>query len=164
VQAQPHAFALNPAGAGEAPWDFQTSAGMKQYIAATAPLAVPYDGVEAGLTTFLRDIAARAKTFGLDIVLKIADDAGIIRSLTSEFGCLTLENIQEAAQVYMVLENRARQASNMLSTLLMASITGTMAARLSNRKQSYTLRTLAAGAVPQIMEISGACMLAELIS
>lgn len=160
----PPAFSLNPAGTGNEPWNFQSSTGMKLYIAASAPLATTYDGVEEGLTAFLRELATRAKSFGLDIALRIPDNDGILRDLTREHGCLTLANVQAAAQVYLPLENRAHQASSVLSTLIMASITAPLAARLAHSSPKYTLVAAAAvGIVPQVMEVAGACMLYELI-
>ena len=75
-------FAISPAGAGNAPWDFSSSTGLKLYLAVVAPFSTPFDGNEETLNDFLRRIWNRAKSFGLVEILRVADKDGIARDLT----------------------------------------------------------------------------------
>ena len=159
-QQQPGAaFAVNPGGNGNLPWDFQSSAGIKLYSCATAPFDPLYDGEEDKLNAFLRKIKGRAKIYGFDIVLMVPDANGNVRDLTREHGCLTINDVKNAAIVYLSQQQRAHQASSVLGTLMTNSMTPRLIDRLYHRKQDY-LVNIPGQADPKE---DGPCMLLSLI-
>jgi hypothetical protein len=97
AQAAAVPFAVNPAGGGNAAWDFTTGSGLKIFLASTAAFDVLFDGDQASLTSFLSKIWLRAESFGWTTNLLVNDDDAAHRSLTREHGCLNLANMRAAA-------------------------------------------------------------------
>ncbi|CAB9508242.1 unknown protein [Seminavis robusta] len=167
VQAVP--YAVTPAGAGNDAWDFTSSTGLKIFMASTAPLPVLYDGKEFGLRDFLRKILQRAESYGWTAIFMVPDGTGTVKNMTTQYGSLTLANVQAHAITYLRLPRREQQASACLRKLIMGSITPKLANRLSSRSNNYNVNIAAvpapgvAAAAPDIKE-DGTCMLFELIS
>ncbi|CAB9526634.1 unknown protein [Seminavis robusta] len=162
-------FAVTPAGAGDAAWDFTSSTGLKIFVASTAPFAASYDGNESELRDFLRKILQRAQTYGWTQIFFIADDAGVVRNLTKEHGCLTLANVQTAAIANLRGTGRPHQATECLRQLIVGSVSAAIADKLYHRRANYTINAAAAAgegeAIPApIMKEDGTCMLYELIT
>ncbi|CAB9519769.1 unknown protein [Seminavis robusta] len=161
-------FAVTPAGAGNAAWDFTSSTGLKIFIASTAPFSHPYDGKEAFLKDFLRKIYQRAESYGWSTILIVADASGEQRNITTQHGCLKLTDVQTHAITYLRLTGREHQASACLRKLILGSITPKLADRLTTRSKGYTVDASAAvapGVNPNapVMKEDGTCMLFELI-
>ena len=162
-------FAIIPAGGGNDPINMHTQLGTKIFLSYTEAFKELFNGEQAKLNDFNRQLYNRAETFGLEMVLFITDNSGQVRNMTREHGCLTLENVRAAAIVNLQAEGRAHQASEMLRKLIQASITAKLSARLHHRKDNYTVDVAAAAAAgqpanPPIMKEDGACMLFELNS
>jgi hypothetical protein len=162
VPAPPVVFAVNPAGVGNAPWDFQTSQGMKVFHAVTTPLDPRYDGTEVNLIDFLTRIWSRAKAYGFTSILTVLDSRNTPRDMTREWGCLQTEDMKRAAVIYLNQQERPHQASQMLLMLILASVDARIISRLYHRKLQYTVDIAAPGALP-ILKEDGPCMLFELI-
>jgi hypothetical protein len=156
------AFAINPAGVGNAPWDFQSSQGLRVYSAVTTPIEPAFDGSEAKLVHFLMKIWSRAQAYGFLSILQVLDDQNVVRDLTREWGCLTTGNVQAAAIDYLRLQERSHQASEMLRVLILASVEGRIVSRLLHRKDQFTVDIALPNAVAELKE-DGPCMLFELI-
>jgi hypothetical protein len=166
AQANPVPYSDTPSGSGNDPWDFTSSNGMKMYLAATAPLTTIYDGQEEGLIAFLHSIAARGKAFGWTNVLKVNDKDGVPRNMTTEYGCITRENVKGTAEAFMQARGRDRQASQCIQQMLEVSISKELLNKLKYRKEYYTLNVQpqnANGLVEENVEV-GTMMLFELIS
>ncbi|CAB9508478.1 unknown protein [Seminavis robusta] len=166
--APPVPFAVNPAGAGNAPWDFTSPTGLKIFIASTTPLSVTYDGKEDTLRDFLRKIYQRAESYGWTGILMVLDTSGTLRNITTHHGCITLANVQAHATTYLRLEQREHQASVCLRKLIIGSITPKLADRLATRSDRYIINAAAAAQPGQpapapIMIEDGTCMLHEII-
>eukprot|EP00797_Seminavis_robusta_P026615 Sro487_g152930.1 n/a (451) ;mRNA; f:41328-42680 len=164
----PVPFSITPAGAGNTPWDFTSANGIKIFMASTAPLSVAYDGNENGLRDFLRKIFQRAESFGWVAILMVNDANGVSRDITTQHGCLKLEDVQAHAITYLRLQQREHQASACLRKLLLGSLVPKLADRLSTRSENYTVNAAAAAQQNQpapapIMKEDGTCMLFELI-
>ncbi|CAB9529946.1 hypothetical protein SEMRO_2684_G334560.1 [Seminavis robusta] len=80
------AFAVTPAGTGNAAWDFTSGTGLKIFIVATSPFTPQYDGKEATLRDFLRKVRNRAEAFGWTGILMVIDANGTPRNITLEYG------------------------------------------------------------------------------
>jgi hypothetical protein len=160
----PAPFAVNPAGgAANVPWDFQTSHGLKLYMAVTTPIDPIFDGAVVHMNDFLRVIYNRADAYGFTAILMVADSNGVVRNLTREYGTLTTADVKAAAIVYLRQENRSHQAAEMLRMLILASVQARIVDRLFHRKAGYRVDIALPGAVPDVRE-DGPCMLLELIS
>jgi hypothetical protein len=157
-------FAINPAGgAGNAPWDLQSGYGLRLFLAVTAPIDPIFDGAVINLNDFLRKVWNRAESFGFTSILMIADSTGVIRNLTREFGCLSVENVKTAAVMYLRTETRNHQAAEMLRMLIQASIQPRLLDRLFHRRANYAVDIAVPGGVADLRD-DGPCMLLELIS
>jgi hypothetical protein len=161
-QPQQPAFARNPGGQGNLPWDFSTSQGIKVYQAATAPFLPAYDGEGDKLPELLRKVRARTQEYGFHSILLVNDNGGTPRDLSREHGCITIANVQTKARGYLGQEQRDFQASGMLFTLVMNSVTPRLAGRLEHRSSDYNLDMAAAGAAPDV-HADGPCLLHSLI-
>lgn len=162
--AAPVAFALTPAGAGNVPWNFQTTQGTRMYTSATEPIDPRYDGTVLKLNGFLRQVSSRVETFGFTSILVVPDSEGVNRDLTREAGCLTMDNVRDKALLYLRLEERDRQASELLRLLIVNSMDTATADRLFHRRDNYTINVAAAVADPPDMRVDGPCMLKDLIA
>ncbi|CAB9515892.1 hypothetical protein SEMRO_745_G196340.1 [Seminavis robusta] len=160
-------FAVTPAGAGDAAWDFTSSTGLKIFVASIAPFAGLYDGNESELRDVLRKILQRAQTYGWMQIFFIANDAGVVRNLATEHGCLTLATIQTAAITNLRGTGRPHQATECLRQLIIGSVSAAIADKLYHHRANYTVNAAAAAgegeAVPApTMKEDGTCMLYEL--
>ncbi|CAB9517450.1 hypothetical protein SEMRO_857_G211730.1 [Seminavis robusta] len=93
----PVAFAINPAGAGNLPWDFTSVTGLKIFIASTTPFKVLYDGNQTGLRDFLRKIFQRAESYGWTTILMVNNTRGVSKNITTQHGSLTVANPSQPA-------------------------------------------------------------------
>jgi hypothetical protein len=157
-------FAVNPAGgAVNVPWDFQSSQGLRLYTAVTAAIEPVFDGAVDNMNDFLRRIWNRAEAYGFTSILRVADNHGVARNLTREYGTLTTANMHTAAVVYLRLENRSHQAAEMLRMLILASIQARIVDRLFHRREGYLVDIALPGAAAPDVREDGPCMLHELI-
>ena len=161
-QQQQPVFAKNPGGQGNQPWDFTTSQGIKLYQAATAPFQPAYDGEEDKLPDLLRKIRARTQQYSFHSILVVTDSSAVPRDMSREHGCLTLADVQTKARGYLGQAQRDFQASGMLYTLIMDSVTPRFAGRLEHRTSEYVLDMAAQGAPPDV-HADGPCLLLALI-
>jgi len=155
-------FALSPAGAGNTPWDFQSSQGMKLYLAVTAPLVPLFNGDNGTLNAFLRQIWGRAESFGFTNILQVPDDNGRLRDLTREYGCLNMTNVQNRAIQYLRVPQREQQAADMLRKLIVNSMEPRVTDRMHHRRVNYTVDIALPGDPPDSRQ-DGPCMLKDLI-
>ncbi|CAB9531199.1 hypothetical protein SEMRO_3320_G346710.1 [Seminavis robusta] len=163
----PVAFAINPAGAGNQPWDFTSATGLKIFIASTTPFKILYDGNQTGLRDFLRKIFQRAESYGWTTILMINNSQGVSKNITTQHGSLTVANVRAHAITYLRQQQREHQASACLRKLI-ASITPKLANRLTTRVDNYLVNIAqpAADGAPEpdpIIKEDGTCMLFELI-
>jgi hypothetical protein len=158
----PAVFAVNPAGAGNGPWDFQTSQGLRVFTTVTSPVEPQFDGTEARLKHFLTKVWERASSYGFTGILLVRDDHNETRNLTKEWGCISNANLKAAAVVYLRLPERFHQASQMMVRLIFASVDDRILARLQHREGQYAVDIALPGAAADIKE-DGPCMLYELI-
>ena len=113
------AFALNPAAAIVGFIDYTTLEGWKLYRYATKKLDDElFDCKADGLYQFLQSLGNRASEFGWD-----NDADGIILCyLVNEYRQITMEQIREIDETYIITADRKAQDSNMLYQCLMGSI------------------------------------------
>ena len=135
-------FALAPALATDGVLDYTDAGTKKLYNRATAPLSEEnYDLSAADLTTFLGDVDTRAKEFGWEAILKIPEDIGvedpILRTLTTEYGKISLAQVEEHVESYIEDEGRSAQNSFMLYNCLWSSVTTAAKRKLNLQRDKY---------------------------
>ena len=132
------AFALAPALAQQGILDFNDVGDKKLYHKAIAPLSEDlYDLSATDLTVFLYQVDDRAVEYGWEGILSIPEDVNVpppnnnLRMLTTQYGQITLTQIEEHADTYINAQDRDAQNSFMLYSCLMNSL---------NKKAQATVR------------------------
>jgi hypothetical protein len=125
------------------PWNFTTGDGLKLFQAATKAIEDKFDGDMEKLQYFLDAIQERANTYGMDGVLRInigTAAAPEFRNLTTEYGSITDAQMRAHAIVYQRLDERDRQCSAILVSLISASITPELLDELKQKDYSVTVQ------------------------
>ena len=123
-------FSLTPARSIRGIIDYSTSSGRKLYEKATAKLEEDlFDCNAEDFYSFLKALKDRSREFGWDErgvgILSIPDDPidpNEFKSLITQHGEISMENIKEFEESYITGQNRAAQDSAQLYRCLMASI------------------------------------------
>jgi hypothetical protein len=115
-------FSLTPGLANPtAPWNYNSSEGIKLYFNAVAALSLKYKGDERSLKVFLSGLTAKARQFG---IMEMTDSAGVQRNLLKHYTLLTLADVQKHGVTYTSKESRSSQASSQLASCIMSSLDG----------------------------------------
>jgi hypothetical protein len=141
----------------QTPWDYTTSAGIKLYQNATAPTSPIFDGAQTALKLFLHSIGRRGKDYGWQSSLFTIPDQKTPptnRDLLTQYGVLTIANVQAHASTYINVDNRAKQSAVQLAACIHASVTSSISLKLILRAAEYTINGVE----------DGTCMLKTLIS
>lgn len=150
-------FALAPALVDNGIIDYATPEGVKLYKSATQALPKEFDCRIEGLKIFLSQLKDRAREYGWTPILEIPIDAAQphanLRSLLTEYGRISLQQVQEHAETYVLANSRAAQDSMQLYQCIMKSLTEKGVSRIMLRSEDYTI-----GDIP-----SGACLLKVII-
>ncbi|CAB9531510.1 unknown protein [Seminavis robusta] len=159
-------FSMAPGGGDQTKaWDFASDKGMKFYSQATKASDIKYDGSSEKLHQFLNFIKVRASTFGMMIVLdKVAVDNNKTRSVITEYGSISHEQMKTHAETYQAEDNRKRQASGMLVTLISNSVLPDVFDELMQREDKYTVKVTPTGTTNAVAREDGAMMLYQLIA
>ncbi len=156
-------FSDDPGGARDAVHDFTKGHGQKLWGSATTGLTTPYNGSPEGMYIFLGKMNKHAKNFGFESVLDITAGA-VTHHMTTEFGTLTTELVNDHGRTFMNVEGRERQNANILRTWIENSLDETTMMRLQQHKANYVLSFPGANANdPVIKRESGPSMLFQLI-
>ena len=129
-------------GAVTTPWDHTKGDGLKLFVAATASLDIKFDGKPETLQHFLDAIQFRAETHGLDVVLAVETGTSTnpdIKLITTQHGSTTEAQVIAHAMVHQALDDRRRQASRTLITLISRSIEPELMDELKQRKDDCTV-------------------------
>jgi hypothetical protein len=101
-------FALAPALVDNNVIDYSQATGQKLYKSAIEALQDPYDGQEADLKVFLKQLETRAQMLGWTFILDVPRDLNApddtINILTG-YGCLTMEQVRAHAATYINAQN-----------------------------------------------------------
>jgi hypothetical protein len=151
-------FALTPGLLNEAlPWDYGTTAGLKLFFASTKGLEPKFNGAQTGLKVFLRALTVKAQNFGWDaMILSIPDGlpVPVNRDLLTQYGLLSIANVQARAATWLGNNSRAAQASRQLAQCITNSLGDAITMKLLLRASEYTVTGVE----------DGPCMLKTLIS
>ena len=123
-------FALSPAKATHGVLDYATSEGSKIFRAATAPLPYLFDCTAGNTMLFLQVVSERAALMDWDAQLLVEDDDGTPRSLLTEYGMLSIENVRAKATTYVGTQTRDAQNAAQIHQCIMASLTNEGRTRL----------------------------------
>ena len=113
-------FALAPGRANNAVLDYTTSEGIKLYGKAVAPLDPKYDLQSGGLFTFLQKVRNRAIEQDWEAILRIsvppaaliAGQAAPTYNLVTEYGRMTMANVDASSRTYAFLESKCAELSS----------------------------------------------------
>lgn len=153
--AQP--FALTPALAYNDAIDYSTSHGAKLYKMATEPLRTEkFDVDPKSVKMFLSALKDRARSMGWTTILEIPEDAELdlhskLRSLITQYGQITLEQIRAHANVYIAQQARCAQDSMQLYHCLMNSLSKTGLNKVTVWEEDYTIGQLPSG--PMLLKV-----------
>jgi len=106
--------------------NYETTEGLKLFKNATAELKSDYDLSPEGLNVFLKETDDRAHAYGWTHILNIPPDLGNpdrLVNLISDYGQLSLEQVQAHAETYINTRSRASQDSTQLYYCIMATLT-----------------------------------------
>ena len=143
-------FSLTPAQANSGDIiDYTTTAGLKIYNAATEALPVKFDCQSKSVSTFCEKLIDRANEAGWKTgasnMLTIPDSNGEDRSLLTEYGRLTEEDIRNHADTYMANESRQAQNNVQMYNCLTKSLTEEGHLKIMEEADSYTSNGVAIG-------------------
>ena len=156
-------FAIGPVAAANAndPWDFSTPHGLKFYFEMNKPLSTKFAGKQEGIRNFLSKLGIVAKRYGwITTILTIPDatPAATPRNLITQYGLITLQEINTHATGYMGQDTRGAQASQILASVILDSIEEDVRSKLLVKEAEYTM-DLANGT----REINGPLLLKSLL-
>ena len=123
--------------------DFNTNLGVSLYNSVIAPVEMQSNG---DFKNILFQNQLRRKGFkagwnvGKGDILNIPDDAGKKRNILTEYGCLTKENITDAANVYINIDSRAVQNNDMMLECILGSLAEGYFYKTANEESSYTIK------------------------
>ncbi len=123
-------FALAPALVDNNPINYQDPQGIKLFKAAVQELSVKFDGEPKNLRIFLAKVHERAMMSNWVQTLTIADDNMIDRYLPTEYGQVSLANVQARARTYIGQQVRDAQNAQQIYQCLAASLTETAQAKV----------------------------------
>lgn len=146
-------FSLTPARSIRGIIDYSTSSGRKLYEKATAKLEEDlFDCNAEDLYSFLKALKDRSREFGWDErgvgILSIPNDPidpNEFKSLITQHGEISMENIKEFEESYITGQNRAAQDSAQLYRCLMASISKEGKRKILVWETKYTVHGLGSG-------------------
>jgi hypothetical protein len=141
VPAPGGAFALNPADIPGAVFvDYTTVEGRKAYDRAIDPLVPQYQGDPKGLMLFLHNMKTKAQINGWNTILTIPVGAPAVnRSLLTQYGLISLEDVRAHALTYIGQNVKASQDSNNLKLFLDKSLAPDIMMRLIGQGNEYTV-------------------------
>jgi hypothetical protein len=119
----PVPFALLPGAAFNAPLDYNKASELKLFRSATTGMADKFDLKEEHMRVFLGNIKEHARTYDWQGIIMIPDADGIIRNLITNYGQLTLANVNDHAAAYINTQTRNAQNSMMMYQYLLNSLT-----------------------------------------
>ena len=134
-------FALNPAAlmGNLAFIDYDSKEGNKAYERAIAPLDPVYDGNSKGVQMFLHQIKRKATICGwIPSILTIPVN-GVGLSLLTQYGQITMQDIEAHATTYMAVEGRAQQDASNFKTFLDGSLDKDLMMRVLAQHDKYTI-------------------------
>ena len=146
-QPQRANFALSPALATRGIIDYNTRGGERIYPSATKELdTTKYDGKAQGLMAFLDLLEERAANFGWDTSIMMIPIANANpKNLLTEYGTITIEEIQTHETTYISTPTRNAQDTNLLYECIMNSISPECKAKLTIWKREYRCNGLPSG-------------------
>ena len=123
--------------------DYSMSGGKILFESSVAAFTPQYNGDQADMTYFLNQIHSRGRQHGWDTLLfeiPVGDQTvPNIKLLLTQHGQISIADMRNAAAIYMVQENQAKQAACQLLTLLTNSLDKGIARKLMLRKAEYTV-------------------------
>ena len=138
------AFALGP-GRDNAVLDWSTPADTKLYYKVIAALDNKFNGTLEKFIAFLASITSRARQFGWYSILTIPV-AMDTRELLSDYGRISMAEINSHATTYTGTQTRAAQNSKMLYHFLMNSVTTEFTTKLVLYQEEYIMNGAPIGA------------------
>ena len=137
-------FALRP-GRDNTVLDWLIPANTKLYYKAIAALDNKFDGTPEKFIAFLASVTSRAQHFGWNLILTIpvATDT---RELLSDYGRISMVEINGHAATYTGTQTRAAQNSEMLHHFLMNSVTIEFTTKLVRYQEDYIMNGAPIGA------------------
>ena len=144
-------FSLGPALAENGVLDYTEDGAKKLYYKATAPLAFDstYDLYAENLTTFLQNLDIQAAEYGWEGILNIpvnADDRDDLYMLTTNYGQITMAQVDAHVEIYLEAEGRDVQNSFQLFNCLRASLTKVAKRKLGLQRDKFHQGGLGVGA------------------
>ena len=137
VEEEAVAFARSPAGLSGELLDYRNAEDCRIYKAATAPLDATFDGESGGLLLFLEMIQERAEESNWGNIVMIPDSKGEVRSLLSEYGRISLEDVRSFAHTYVGQNGREEQNSAQMYACLAKSLTEAAKVKLLSQSSRY---------------------------
>ncbi len=116
-------FALTPALVDNAPINYQDPQGIKLFKTAVAELPLKFDGDSKSLRIWLAKVHERAVMSNWVGTLTVADDNNVDHYLPTEYGQVSLDNVQNHARTYIGQPVRDAQNSQQIYQCLAASLT-----------------------------------------
>jgi hypothetical protein len=150
--AAPGAFSVAPALANNGVMDLTTSAGIKLYKSATAPLKNDFDLSQDKLNVLLGELQLRSEeaNWSPNWLIPTGVAPHVIRvNLLAQHGRVTLSEVQAFARTFAGLQVRLHQNSNQIKVCLLASLTVTAQTKIRLEHAKYTVNGI----------IDGACLL-----
>ena len=134
-------FALNPAAlmGNLAFIDYTTKEGNKIYERAIDPLDPVYDGNSKGVQMFLHQIKRKATICGWIPSILTIPVGGVNFSLLSQYGQITMQDIEAHANTYMAVEGRAQQDASNFKIFLDGSLDKDLMMRVLAQSDKYTI-------------------------
>ena len=139
-------FLLAPSAGDIDVLDLTSKEGKKLYYKAIEGIQTKFDGKSKSLTVFKSDVTRHATAYGWNNgnansdVINIANDAGVVKNLISEYAQLTNERLTDWANANLIgAGNQLRRAQNnhMMSEFLLNSIENK--ADVVTRAHEYTV-------------------------
>jgi hypothetical protein len=140
------AFSLSPALVNPGQLiDYGTPAGAKIYTAATKPLSEEgaYDLSPENLKTFLASLDDRIVVSGWEAIFSIPEDPAVappvLHMMTTDYGVITMAQINTHVQTYIANNDRDCQNSFQAFNCLMASLTDGAKKRINLLREQFTI-------------------------
>lgn len=113
------------------------------FSTATKPLEEPYDGAKTGIHMFIHQVTTRAAISGWNTTIMTVPTPTVAvpaatMSLLTQYGQVTLANIEAHALTYQGTQTKAAQDALALKLFLDGSLTKTLMLRVLAKKSSYT--------------------------
>ena len=124
--------------------DFNTNLGVSLYNSAIAPVENQSNRDFKNISLFQNQFRRKGFKAGWNAgkgdILNIPDDAGKKRNILTEYGCLTKENITDAANVYINIDSRAVQNNDMMLECILGSLVEGCVYKTANEESRYTIK------------------------